>query len=131
MTRSLQFFVVSHYMQLGKAQGPGLCCFGSGQSVGDLGVHQKGKPLVADRIHHVDASGRAHLETPKEGLWDSCLGGSDIQPGVMSTSAFTKEAFMKHQKRAAARATAPAAAEATEEKERLGRATKVPGLCGW
>lgn len=37
---------------------------------------------------------------------------------------------MKHQKRAAARATAPAAAEA-EEKERLGRATIVPGLCGW
>lgn len=98
---------------------------------GRLGGASKREPLVAAQIHHVDASGRAHLETPREGLWDSCLGGSDIQPGAMSTSASTKEAFMKHQKRAAARATAPAAAEATEEKDRLGRATIVPGLCGW
>lgn len=92
----------------------------------------KGEPLVvAARIYRfvmLQVGPKTLGDTwrhQRKDLWDSCLGGSDIQPGVTSTSAFTKEAFMKHQKRAAARATASAPAEATEEKERLGLATIV------
>lgn len=54
--------------------------------------------------------------------WAKFFGGKATSDQVSSVfrGVTLYEAFMKHQKRAAARATAPAAAEATEEKERRG-----------
>lgn len=54
--------------------------------------------------------------------WAKFFGGKATTDQVSSVfrGVTLYEAFMKHQKRAAARATAPAAAEATEEKERRG-----------